>query len=306
MRFLPLLLALVFAACGSSDKPSSTGPKKVASGKKIKKKKKPATDTVAEGTPTPEGDEPTEKVVKKKKKKPFEPAPLESLADRGALKVAKLGKPLSKIEKLCPKKASKKKAIACLCLPMGEASAQESWEGNPKSCSTPVEGLEAPLTNVQLLAVQQTTGAKDAPEISAQFDLMLQTKKGINAAKIGSASMSPGIGYGSTFSMKSRSFVDLVAGGNQELMVVFEQSTSTTADGGERTTEATGWLVVCSAADPKKIQCSEPVSLGASRGEEGGYLLEPLVEGNALYLRETTAKTPEELASAAGKYTLAL
>lgn len=312
MRLLSICLALLIAACGSSSKPSTTSGKS-ASSKKVKKKKKVVatteTDAPAEGSEGGEdGDAPAEKPVKKKKKKkpkPFEPAPLESLADRGPLKAKKLAKPVSKIDKICPKKKSKN--IACLCPPVGESSTPESWEPNAASCAVAAEGIEAPLTNVQLLGVQKTVARKnDTPDISAAFRLLLQTKKGLFSADLGSIQMAPGIGYSGTFELKSRSFADLVAGGNQELLAVVEQTTSTVAEGGERTTDTTGWLVVCSAADPKKISCTPPISLGASRGEEGGYLLEPVVDGNALYLRETTAKTPEELAKSAGKYALTL
>lgn len=314
MRLLSICLALLIAACGSSSKPSTTSGK-TASSKKVKKKKKKPVETAEADAPSgepsdepsAEDDPPPEKVVKKKKKKkkPFEPAPLESLADRGPLKAKKLGRPVSRLDKVCPKKKSKN--IACLCPPVGEASTPESWEPNPASCAVAVEGLEAPLTNVQLLGVQKTVPRKnDTPDISAAFQLLLQTKKGLFQADLGSIQMAPGIGYSGSFELKSRSFADVVAGGNQELLAVVEQTTSTVADGGERTTETNGWLVVCSAADPKKISCTAPISLGASRGEEGGYLLEPIVEGNALYLRETTAKTPEELAKAAGKYTVTL
>jgi hypothetical protein len=308
MRLLSLCLALLIAACGSSSKPSTTSGKSASSKKVKKKKKKPPVDTAevtGEDAPPPGDDEPTEKVVKKKKKKPFEPAPLESLADRGELKAKKLGKPASKLDKLCPKK--KQKTLACSCPAMGEPSTPESWEPNAASCSAAVEGLEAPFANVQLLGLQKTVARKnDTPDISAAFQLLLQTKKGLFSADLGSITMAPGVGYSGSFALKSRSFVDLIAGGNQELMAVVEQTKTTVADGGERTTETTGWLLVCSAADPKKISCTPPISLGESRGDDGGYQLEPIVEGNALYLRETTAKTPEELAKAAGKYTLVL
>lgn len=194
MRFLLLCLAL--AACGSSAKPSPTPPKQVASARKAP----PAKEQVSseeeaqseEEAPPEEEDEEQKAPVPE----PFDPPPLASLANRGALKAYRLEKPVAKLEKLCPpSKQGDEVEIACVCWPLGEASMEEGWEADTKSCAAPAAERTAPFASMQLL--------------------------------------------------------------------------------------------------------------GAAQGENC-YLLAPVVEGGALYLTETTSKTPEELKKLSGKYKLAL
>jgi hypothetical protein len=300
MRFLTLFLFLFATACGgSSSKPSPAHPKKtVASkttkatkGKKIKKLR-----------PPPPPEEPA-----------FEPPPLAEMTDLGALKAKKLGKPVAALKKLCPPaKRGKPAKVACMCPAMGEATNEDSWQDESKSCGTAPEGLEDPFLNVQLLALQKTKPARrhsdEGDSISVEFELMLQTKKGIATAKLGNAMMEPGVGYPVAMTLVSRSFVELGAG--KSLLTVFNQETSTfekgTGDDGTdvRKKASTGWIVVCGVDGAKKVACTDLVSLGAARKE--GYELKPVVEEGKLYLVETAADTSVDTKKLSGKYALEL
>ncbi len=278
---LLVLLAVLVSACGSSSTPTKAGGSAQGSGKaKVKGAKV------------------------KKKKKPFEAPPLESLADLGELKTAKLAG--TSLKKLCPaKKRGKAAPGGCVCLPAGQASSSEVWEDNVASCTTAAEGLKEPLQNVQLLASQESPKKKrgEAPSLRANFHFMFETRKGWFSAALGSSEQQEGVGYARTLKLVSTEFVDFAAG-TPGVLATFEETAApfSAEDGG--TPANRGFAIACIAADPKKIGCTEPLSLGEVR-KTGGYQLGTVVQDGHLYLVETYASTPEELKSRSGKYAIA-
>jgi hypothetical protein len=247
---------------------------------------------------------PKEVTKKEAKPAPFVQAPLASLPDLGALLAADLGKPISALKKLCPPpKKNSDVGIACVCFGAGEESGVSSALNNDSaSCAAPTLAVEAPFTSVQFIGVQDT-GAPDEDgesSISADFSLLLQTKKGLYTSLIGSSTLEPGLGYGSSFTLNELSFVDVVEGGDKELWAIFNEETSTFSDSGQ-TLSADGWLVLCGVGPSQKPSCTAPTSLGASQAE--GYQLLPKLEGGHLFLVETSAQTPPELKKRSGKYT---
>jgi hypothetical protein len=263
MRYL--LMILLLAACGSSSKPEAKAPKDEAPSevaktttetKKVKKKKK-------KRRPMKEAAEPA----------PFEPAPLASLPDRGAIKLVAAKRPVSSLKKLCPKKKKRSGGVACLCAPVGEATTEESWEDKSATCEAKPEGLEAPLLNLQLLAVQTTgrvkKGSEEPPPMDVVFGLAMQTRKGWFNAELGRTAMEPAQGYGATFSLASQAYVDLPGNGVKSVMATLEEKKFTSGEEGARASTASGWLLLCNAANPKKVSCSAPISLGAAQAKGG-------------------------------------
>lgn len=298
MRFL-LLFALLLAACGSSSKSDTTPKDSSMKSEKVAKKTKKKT---------------TKKTSKKKKKKkvaveveppPFEPPALDSLPERGDLRMLAGKRPASSLKKVCPKRGRRGTSVACVCPSLGDATADEAWGDQASTCSAKAEGLEAPLLNVQLLAVQTTGKAKRGEESGphdAVFNLMLQTRKGFFLTELGRAAMDSAPAYPATYTLASRSFADLPAG-KKALLATIEQKASTPSESGDATSTRKGWLVVCSAANAKKVTCTAPMPLGEVQ-DKGGYQLSPVVEEGALYLVDATANTPEDLKEVVGKYTL--
>lgn len=247
------------------------------------------------------------KTAIRKRPPAFKPPPLEELPDLGVLKAQRLAKPVSKLAKLCPSSKKKKDSgTACVCMPVGEPSQLDGWTDDSQTCTAAAEGIEAPFLNVQFLAAQKTTRARrnEQEALDVQFRLLLQTKKGWSTFEIGSTTMEPALGYPRSLTLVSRTFVDLIEGGNKELLAVFNDERTEYLEDGEKERHATGWLLVCGADGSQKLSCAEPLALGAAR--KSGYVLEPIVEGGKLYLQQTMAKVPPELKKTAGKYSFEL
>lgn len=237
----------------------------------------------------------------------FKPTPLAELPDLGVLKAQRLARPVSKLTKLCPPaKKNRDTGTACVCPAVGEPSQLDGWTDDSAGCTAAAEGLEKPFLNVQFLAAQKTTRARRSEELAldVQFRLLMQTKKGWSTFEIGSTTMEPALGYPRSLTLVSRTFVELLEGENKALLAVFDDARTEYLEGGEKEQTSTGWLLVCGADASQKLSCAEPLSLGAKR--KTGYLLEPIVEGGALYLQETIAKTPPALKKTVGKYTFEL
>ncbi len=251
-------------------------------------------------TTKPDAKEPKESARVKRRPPAFKPPALASLPDLGSLKAQRLARPVAALKKLCP--SAKKSSTACMCMPVGEPTQQDSWTDDSKSCTALAEDLEAPYLNVQLLASQKTARSRkreEAPPMDVQFQFLLQTKKGWSTFEIGSASMEPGLGYPRSFTLVSRTFAALPEGGNKAILAVLNDERTTYDDEGAKK-DSSGWLLVCGANAAQKLSCAEPLPLGSARKK--GYQLEPVVEGGSLYLVPTHAKTPLELQKLSGKY----
>lgn len=243
-----------------------------------------------------------------KRRPPFQPAPLETLPDRGALKAEKLARPVAKLTKLCPpQRKGRDTGTACMCLPVGAPTQQDGWTGDNETCTAAADGVEAPFLNVQFLAAQKTSRTKNREEplaLDVQFQLLLQTKKGWSTFEIGSTAMEPALGYPRSLTLVSRTFVDLPDEKSKAVLAVFNDEKTTYLDGGDKEQESTGWLLVCGASSAQKLSCAEPLALGGAKKK--GYQLEPVVDGGHLYLTETGPKTPAELKKLVGKYSFEL
>lgn len=279
--FLLMLLAVAVSACGSSSSSTKASSSSQGSGKQKPK-----------GASKP----------KKKRPPPFEPPTLASLPDQGELAAARLtsvGTSLNK--KLCPARRKGASTPGCACLAVGETSGADPWSDNVASCTNATEGVRAPLQNLQLLASQEASRRKrgEDPVITASFRLMFQTRKGWYAANLGTAEQRGGSGYSRTIKLVSMDFVDFASSSGPGVLATFEEQVAT--EEGEESLAPRGMVVACVAVDPKKVGCTEAISLGDAR-KNGGYQLEALVTEGSLYLRDTAASTPEELKSRAGKY----
>lgn len=279
--FLLLLCAGAVSACGSSS--SST---------------KASGSTQSGGKQKPKGAS----KPKKKRPPPFEPPSLASLPDQGELEAARLvsvGTSLNK--KLCPARRKGASTPGCTCLAVGETSGADPWKDNVASCTDAVDGLRAPLQNLQLLASQESSRRKrgEDPVLTASFRLMFQTRKGWYGANLGTAEQRGGSGYSRTLKLVSMELVDFASSSGPSVLATLEEQVAT--EEGEESLAPRGMVVACVAVDPKKVGCTEPISLGDAR-KDGGYQLEALVTEGSLYLRDTNARTPEELKSRAGKY----
>jgi hypothetical protein len=238
----------------------------------------------------------------------FKPTPLAELPDQGVLKAQRLGRPVSRLTKLCPPaKKNRETGTACVCPALGEPTQLDGWTDDSAACTAAAEGIEQPFLNVQFLAAQKTTRARRSEELAldVQFRLLMQTKKGWSTFEIGSTTMEPALGYPRSLTLVSRTFAELLPGGKSKaLLAVFNDERTEVLENGEKEQTSTGWLLVCGADAAQKLSCAEPLSLGERRKQ--GYVLEPIVEGGALYLQETFARTPPALKKTVGKYSFEL
>lgn len=336
VSLITILILALGAGCGSSS-PASTSKSASKSKTSKAKAKAPSDEEPSEAGEEASGEEGSEKesgeeeaggeeaggkVAAKQKggskaggkkrpwgRKPFSPPPLESLPDRGELGTVALGKPVAAFKKLCATKQKKDsvEGTVCLCTSVGEETKKGAWVDGSQACGAAVEGLEAPLTGLQLLGVQKAApvSKKDKTlERSASIQLLLHTKQGFLSAEVGSFKAGAEDDYPGTFKLVSYSFAQLVEGGSPELLAIFEEKVEAEAsEEGDRT----GWLVACALTDLKKARCSAPLSLGQRSGSgDGDHELKPVVEEGQLYLVETSAATSKEAKGRTGKYTLVM
>jgi hypothetical protein len=261
------------------------------------KEKSPTTPISAQKTPASTTPKPV----------PFTPPPLSSLPDMGVKKMVDLGKPVP-FKKLCPApKKNSDESVACLCLEFWEESSNSSMTDDKNSCLIPTYAKVVSFFNGMKLFAKEESTAPDEDsgetDTSAEFSLFIRAReKGVfYTQSVGSASIEPAFGYTSTYTIKNLKYVELL---EESLVVVLihRAGIDVTAEKPMENKLTDGSIILCHSSAKGKVSCTESISLGSGQGE--GYELNYILEGENLFLVETSAKTDPELKKTVGKYTL--